>query len=90
VAVLTGTGASAVRQGLDTSPEAFALPARQAALVRPPGPAGDPDGLAAGRGQPAQQRLLLVVDQFEGLFTQCADEGQRQAFPATRKCRSEA
>jgi hypothetical protein len=24
--------------------------------------------------------LLLVVDQFEELFTQCADEGQRRAF----------
>ena len=31
--------------------------------------------------QPApQRRLLLVVDQFEELFTQCADEGQRRAF----------
>jgi len=24
--------------------------------------------------------LILVVDQFEELFTQCADEGQRRAF----------
>jgi hypothetical protein len=24
--------------------------------------------------------LLLVIDQFEELFTQCPDEGQRQAF----------
>ena len=29
---------------------------------------------------PPQRRLLLVVDQFEELFTQCADEGQRRAF----------
>jgi hypothetical protein len=29
---------------------------------------------------PSLRRLLLVVDQFEELFTQCADEGQRQAF----------
>ena len=27
-----------------------------------------------------QRRLLLVVDQFEELFTQCAEEGQRRAF----------
>ena len=32
-------------------------------------------------GQPSPpRRLLLVVDQFEELFTQCADEGQRRAF----------
>ena len=80
VAVLAGTDASAVRRGLDTSPEGFALPARQAALARPPGPAGDPNGAAAERGQAGPQRLLLVVNQFEELFTQCPDEGQRQAF----------
>ena len=81
VALLAGTDASAVRRGLDTSPEGFALPARQAALARPPGPAGEGDGSAAEGGQPPlQRRLLLVVDQFEELFTQCLDEGQRRAF----------
>ena len=81
VAVLAGTDASAVRRGLGTSPEGFALPARQAALARPPGPAGDGDGAAAGGGQPApRRRLLVVVDQFEELFTQCPDEGERRAF----------
>jgi WD40 repeat protein/transcriptional regulator with XRE-family HTH domain len=81
VALLAGTDASAVRRGLDTSPEGFVLPARQAALARPPGPAGGGDGSAAVGGQPSpQRRLLLVVDQFEELFTQCADEGQRRAF----------
>ena len=81
VAVLAGTDASAVRRGLDTSPEGFALPARQAALARPAEPAGDGDGSAAVGGQPSlQRRLLLVVDQFEELFTQCPDEGQRRAF----------
>jgi WD40 repeat protein/DNA-binding XRE family transcriptional regulator len=81
VALLAGTDASSVRRGLDTSPEGFALPARQAALARPPGLAGDGDGAAAGDGQPSpQRRLLLVVDQFEELFTQCPDEGQRRAF----------
>ena len=81
VALLAGTDASSVRRGLDASPEGFALPARQAALARPPGLAGDGDSAAAEGGQPSpRQRLLLVVDQFEELFTQCPDEGQRRAF----------
>ena len=81
VAVLAGADAAAVRRGLDADPDGFALTARQAALAPPPGPGRDPDGPAAGRHQPPQQqRLLLVVDQFEQVFTQCADEGQRQAF----------
>ena len=81
VAVLAGTDASAVRRGLAADPAGFALPARQGALARPPGPAGDGDGRPAEDGQPSlQRRLLLVVDQFEELFTQCAEEGQRRAF----------
>ena len=81
VASLAGADASAVRRGLAADPAGFALTARQAALARPRGPVGDSDGLAPERDQPApQQRLLLVVDQFEELFTQCADEGQRRAF----------
>ena len=81
VAVLAGTDASAVRRGLAADPAGFALPARQGALARPPGQAGDGDGRAAEDGQPSpQRRLLLVVDQFEELFTQCAEEGQRRAF----------
>ena len=64
---------------LEAHPAGFALTARQAALARPPGPAGA--GRRRGRrDQPRQRRLLLVVDQFEELFTQCADEGQRRAF----------
>jgi DNA-binding XRE family transcriptional regulator len=83
VAVLAGTDVSAVRRGLAADPAGFALPVRQAALARPPGPNGDGDGdgRAVEGGQPSRQRrLLLVVDQFEELFTQCPDEGQRQAF----------
>jgi WD40 repeat protein/transcriptional regulator with XRE-family HTH domain len=81
VAVLAGTDASAVRRGLETDPAGFTLPARQAALARPAGSAGDGDNPAAAGGQPSpQRRLLLVVDQFEELFTQCADERQRRAF----------
>jgi WD40 repeat protein/transcriptional regulator with XRE-family HTH domain len=66
VALLAGTDAAAVRRGLAADPDGFALTARQAALAGPPRPG----------------RLLLVVDQFEELFTQCADEGQRRAFIA--------
>jgi WD40 repeat protein/DNA-binding XRE family transcriptional regulator len=81
VALLAGTDASMVRRGLEADPAGFALPARQAALARPPGPAGNGDRPVAESGQPSlPRRLLLVVDQFEELFTQCADEGQRRAF----------
>jgi WD40 repeat protein/DNA-binding XRE family transcriptional regulator len=81
VAVLAGTDASAVRRELAADPAGFALPARQAALAWPPGPAGDGDAPVADGGQHSpQRRLLVVVDQFEELFTQCAEEGQRRAF----------
>ena len=81
VAVLAGADAAAVRRGLDTDPDGFALTARQAARTPPPGPAGEQEGPVPQRHRPQQQqRLLLVVDQFEQVFTQCADEGQRQAF----------
>jgi len=81
VAMLAGADAAAVRRGLDADPAGFALTARQAALASPPGSGRDPHGRAAGRQQ-YQPRLLLVVDQFEQAFTQCADERQRQAFIA--------
>jgi hypothetical protein len=81
VAMLAGADASAVRRGLDSDPGGFALTARQAALAPPPVPGGGPQGPAARQHRPpGQQRLLLVVDQFEQLFTQCADDRQRQAF----------
>jgi hypothetical protein len=80
VAPLAGADASAVRRGLAADPAWFALTARQAALARPHRPPGT-NGSMAERDQPSRQgRLLLVVDQFEELFTQCADEGQRRAF----------
>jgi hypothetical protein len=79
VALLAGADAAAVRRGLDAHPDGFALTARQAALAPPPGLGRDPDSPEADRHQPPQ-RLLLVVDQFEQLFTQCADEEQRRAF----------
>ena len=83
VALLAGADAAAVRRGLDADPDGFALTARQAALTPPAGAAGELGGPVAERYRPPrqqQQRLLLVVDQFEQVFTQCADEGQRRAF----------
>jgi WD40 repeat protein/transcriptional regulator with XRE-family HTH domain len=80
VAPLAGADASAVRRGLAADPDGFALTARQAALTRPRGQPGA-NGSMADRDQPPRQgQLLLVVDQFEELFTQCAEEGQRRAF----------
>jgi WD40 repeat protein len=69
VASLTGADAAEARRGLEADPAGFALTARQAALARTGAQAEDPG-----------PRLLLVVDQFEQLFTQCADEEQRRAF----------
>ena len=71
-----GGSAAAVRRELEDAPAWFALTARQAALAGPPGPAGDSDGLVAEQDrQPAQRRVVLVVDQFEELFTQCRMRG---------------
>jgi WD domain, G-beta repeat len=81
VALLAGADAAAVRRGLEADPGGFALTARQAALATPRVPGGAPGEPAAQRHRlPGQQRLLLVVDQFEQVFTQCADEGHRRAF----------
>ena len=80
VAPLAGADAAAVRRGLVADPGGFALTARQAALARPHGQPGANDSMAE-RDQPSRQgRLLLMVDQFEELFTQCPDEAQRRAF----------
>jgi hypothetical protein len=80
VAPLAGADAAAVRRGLAADPAGFALTARQAAQGEPPRSAEEPDGRSAQRDQLRRRRLLVVVDQFEELFTQCADEGQRRAF----------
>lgn len=74
VASVAGADAASVRQSLAADPTRFALTAAQAALASPGGPPSDPDA--------GQRRLLLVVDQFEQVFTQCADEGERRAFIA--------
>jgi len=75
MAPVAGADAAAILPGLATDPEGFALTARQAAVARPP---GAPEG--AG-----QQRVLLVVDQFEQLFTAA---GPRQCRGVTCRPRS--
>ncbi|MBV9095392.1 MAG: helix-turn-helix domain-containing protein, partial [Streptosporangiaceae bacterium] len=82
VAPLAGADAAAVRRGLAADPGGFALTARQAARAGPPGPAGKSDGRPARLDERRPGRLLLVVDQFEELFTQCDQDGQRRAFIA--------
>ena len=63
-----GKDAATLRQALREDPAAFALAALEAA-----GTAGE--GGAWGR-------LLVVVDQFEQVFTQCGDDRERRAFIA--------
>ena len=76
VARLAGADAAEVRRGLDANPAAFGLTARQAALAQSGSTAADPDSPAAEH----RWKLLLMIDQFEQLFTQCPDEEQRRAF----------
>jgi WD40 repeat protein len=68
VASLARTDAALVRSGLGTDPGLFSLTARQAVVTQMTGIAGG--------------RLLLVIDQFEQLFTQCEDAAERRAFIA--------
>jgi WD40 repeat protein len=82
VALLAGTDAAAVRRGLDASPRGFALTARQAALTGQKGLSDESraDGPEPGNAAGQHRRLLLIVDQFEELFTQCGDEAPRRAY----------
>ncbi|WP_283136347.1 hypothetical protein [Rhizohabitans arisaemae] len=70
-AALAGLDAATVRRALADDPAGFALTARQAALAAP---GAGPDG--NGR------RLLIVVDQFEQLFTLCRRDRERRGFIA--------
>ena len=76
IAPLAGVDAPTLRRGLAADPSGFALTARAAALNGASGPtpgAEMPDGVG-------QQRVLLVVDQCEELFTQYTAEEERNAF----------
>jgi WD40 repeat protein len=80
IAPMTGADAAAVRQSLAANPADFALTARQAAQFSGPADAGPlPDPDSTGR-----RRVLLVIDQFETVFTQCDRDEERTAFIAAR------
>ena len=68
-ASLTGTLPANLVRSLREDPAGFALTVR--AIMR-----------QNDSGPDKPQRLLLVVDQFEQVFTQCADDAERQAFIA--------
>jgi WD40 repeat protein len=72
VAAIAGVNVGETRAALATRPEQFALLARQAVLAQQ---SRDQRQAAAGRG-----RLLLVIDQFEQLFTHCQREEERDSF----------
>jgi len=72
VAPLAGSDAATVLRNLTDDPTSFALTTRQAAL--------DPESPAASPDSTSRRRIVLVVDQFEQLFTQCTSEAQRRAF----------
>ena len=75
VAVLAGISVEDARESLTASPERFGRLARQAVIEQ------SRQSLDQGTRTPvAQQRLLLIIDQFEQLFTQCPDEGEQRAF----------
>lgn len=87
IAIRTGTGVTEMRevaalqeearmlQVLRAQPDAFAHIAHQAALASSTRATGDREAT-----RPAGPRLLLIVDQFEELFTARSDEAERQAF----------
>ena len=79
VAELARVDAQSVRRGLDADPAGFALTVRQAARAQSGGQAQTPAGLPSPA---SDHRLLLIVDQFEQLFTQCTDDQQRRSFIA--------
>jgi WD40 repeat protein len=81
VAPLAGADAADVRRGLGLDPGKFALTARQAALAQP-APRGPEPGNPVRQQPDASPRLLLIIDQFEQVFTRCEDHEERQAFIA--------
>ena len=80
VAPLLGELATVIRREVAADPRGFALIARQAAAATASAASGH--DLPEPPSDPGERRLVLVVDQFEELFTQCPDgaEDERQAF----------
>ncbi|MEU4211779.1 helix-turn-helix domain-containing protein [Streptomyces sp. NPDC026206] len=73
VARVCGAGPGHLRRALDHGPGAFAEAVHEA--LNCAGPTG---GDRQGRGEPV--RLVLVVDQFEEVFTLCADAREQAWF----------
>jgi WD40 repeat protein len=76
VATLAGLSGDESLRTLQADPASFRMLARQAVVAK--------------RGQAREQRLLLVVDQFEQLFTRCPDEEERRAFIAALRSAASA
>lgn len=75
---LEGALMEAFQRELKANPAKFASIARDAALSQPS--LTDTEPGAPGAQVPSGTRLLLIVDQFEQVFTQCGDEHERRAF----------
>ena len=77
VAPRAAVDAATLLPRLAAEPKGFAMTARQAALADSGNPEEDGGGLPHEVGQ---RRMLLVIDQFEQLFTRCKSEDERQVF----------
>ncbi|HEX6523383.1 MAG TPA: hypothetical protein VF070_25790 [Streptosporangiaceae bacterium] len=88
LATLAGLRADDVREWLAADPLQAAVIARQAARTgwephrdRTRGAIGEPAPQRSdGTGDPPVRRLIVLIDQFEEIFTQCADEDERKQF----------
>ena len=92
IAAISGIPAGALNADLHADPDRITAAIRQALLAHArrqaqslvPGMAvpGSPvPGSAVVAGvDPLSSRLVLIIDQFEELFTQCPDERERRAF----------
>jgi WD40 repeat protein len=75
----TGPGQPAREDAIEAALQAD--PASAAILLGPAGPASPPPGTTPGGAPgPADGQPVLVVDQFEEVFTECPGEADRQRF----------
>ena len=81
VASLAKVPAGALEADLRTDPGRITGAIRQALIANARLQTGGPGtGLPAPRPGAAEPRLVLIVDQFEEIFTQCPDEQERRTF----------
>ena len=79
LARVTGLDSSSLAATLRSRPESSAELIRQAMPATEAAKPADGDGRAAGH---VEQCLVMVIDQFEEVFTACSDERERAAFIA--------